>query len=82
MAEPGKKEHETTYYVDNEPQTTTERELAVRKILENAGDDPNTHYLIELRGDQQIPHRDLNEIIKIHEKERFAAIFTGSTPVS
>lgn len=76
------KPHTTTYYVDNEPQTTTEKELTVRAILENAGDDPNTHYLLELRGDQQVPHKDLNEAIKIHEKERFAAIFTGVTPVS
>jgi len=75
-------EHEITYYVDNEAQHTTNNELAVRQILEAAGDDPATHYLLELRGDQQIPHKDLEEVIKIHENERFAAIFTGPTPVS
>ncbi len=75
-------EHVITYYVDNEAQHTTERELTVRQILEIAGDDPTTHYLVELRGDHQIPHQDLNEEIKIHENEHFIAIFTGETPVS
>ena len=74
--------HEITYYVDNEPQETTERILTVRQILEKAGDDPATHYLLELRGDQQVPHRNLDEEIKLHQNERFAAIFTGETPVS
>ncbi|MES2154421.1 MAG: hypothetical protein V4510_04725 [bacterium] len=77
-----KKPHMTTFYVDNEPIETDQKELTVRTILELAGDDPNNHYLMELRGDQQIPHKDLNESIKIHEHLRFAAIFTGNTPVS
>jgi hypothetical protein len=75
-------EREITYYVDNEAQHTTRKELTVRQILEAAGDDPATHYLLELRGDQQLPHKDLDEVIKLHENERFAAIFTGPTPVS
>lgn len=75
-------DHETTYFVDNEPQSTTEKELTVKTILENAGYDPAKHYVIELRGDQQIQHKDVNESIKIHEKMKFAAIFTGETPVS
>ncbi len=74
--------HEITYYVDNEVQHTTEKELTVRQILAAAGDDPTTHYLLELRGNQQIPHKDLDELLEIHENERFAAIFTGPTPVS
>jgi hypothetical protein len=74
--------HETTYYVDNEVQHTTEKELTVRQILVAAGDDPETHYLLELRGNHQIPHKELDELIKIHENDRFAAIFTGPTPVS
>jgi hypothetical protein len=74
--------HVTTFYVDNEPLTTDQKELTVREILTKAGDDPNTHYVMELRGDQQIPHKDLDESIKIHEGMRFAAIFTGNTPVS
>ena len=82
MSPETKKPHETTFFVDNEPLTTTEKELTVRQILQLAGDDPATHYILELRGDQQIPHRDLDESIKIHEKMRFAAIFTGATPVS
>lgn len=77
-----KKEHTTTFYVDNEALETTSKELTVRQILGQAGDDPQTHYIVEVKGDQQVPHKSLDESIKIHEGIRFAAIFTGPTPVS
>jgi hypothetical protein len=75
-------EHVITYFVDNEEQSTTERELTVRQILTNSGNDPATHYLMQLQGNHQVPHRDLDERVKLHEKAKFAAIFTGPTPVS
>jgi hypothetical protein len=71
-----------TYFVDNEPQTTTKAELTVREILAKSGNDPATHYLVELQGDHQIPYKNLDEELKVHENEKFAAIFTGPTPVS
>ncbi|MCA9675617.1 MAG: hypothetical protein H6806_11065 [Planctomycetes bacterium] len=73
---------ETTYFVDNEPQTTDQRDLTVRQILTNSGNDPETHYLVEIKGDHQVDHRNLDESLHIHENEKFAAIFTGTTPVS
>jgi hypothetical protein len=75
-------ERTITYYVDNEPQTTTSHELTVRQILANSGNDPATHYLVELQGDHQVPFKNLDEELKLHEHEKFAAIFTGPTPVS
>jgi hypothetical protein len=71
-----------TYFVDNEPQTTSSHELTVRQILANSGNDPATHYLVELQGDHQVPLKNLDELVKLHEREKFAAIFTGPTPVS
>ena len=82
VQKPDKPDHEITYEVDGEEQTTTEKELTVRQILEKAGDDPSKHYLLELRPGGNIEHRNLDEVIKLHNKMRFAAIFTGETPVS
>ena len=75
-------DHVIHYLVDNEPQTTAERELSVREILEKIPLDPNTHYLIELKGNHQIPHKDLGEVIKLHNNMKFITVFTGETPVS
>lgn len=78
----GPKPHVTTFFVDTETLTTTEKSLSVKEILEKAELDPATHYLIELRGDHQIDHKDLTEEVKIHEGEKFISVFTGETPVS
>lgn len=75
-------QHVIKYFVDNEEQTTTEKSLKVREILSNAGDDPATHYLVQIHGDHEIPYKDLDQTIEVHENEKFAAIFTGPTPVS
>ena len=71
-----------TYFLDNERQETTEATLTVGQILKDGGLDPQTHYLIELRGDQQIAYRDLNESIRVHENEKFISVFHGPTPLS
>lgn len=74
--------HVIHYFVDAEEQTTTDPNLTVAQILKNAGLDPATHFLIEIRGQHQVPHQDLNEVIHIHEKEKFISVFSGPTPVS
>jgi len=74
--------HEIEYFVDEEAQTTTDSTLTVSQILSKAGLDPADHFLIELRGDHRLEHRDRNETIRIHPKERFISVFTGPTPVS
>lgn len=73
---------EITYFVDGEKQETKERELTVGQILEKAGLDPKTHYLVELRGGEQIKLTDLNELVKLHGHEKFISVFTGVTPLS
>ena len=74
--------HVIHYFVDNVEQFTAERSLTVEQILKNFGLDPATHYLVEIKGHNQIPHKDLNEEIKLHENQRFITVFTGPTPVS
>jgi len=73
---------ELTYFVDAEKQETRERELTVGQILEKAGLDPKTHYLVEVRGAEQIKLTDPNELVKLHEHEKFISVFTGVTPLS
>ena len=70
------------YFLDNEPQETTQDTLKVGQILKDGGLDPQTHYLIELRGDHQVEYRDIDESIRVHENERFISIFHGPTPLS
>lgn len=70
------------YTVDGAPQETAEARLTVREILRRAGLDPQNHYLVELRGANQIDHKDLDEQLHIHEKEQFISVFTGPTPLS
>jgi len=76
------KKHETTYFVNGEKETTTEEELTVRQILENAGFKPATEYT--LRGENPKHDYDSNydEKVKIHENERFDALHKGPTPTS
>ena len=79
------KPHETTFYVDNEEFTTTEKNLTVRQILELSGNTPAENYfLIEYRGqsDQGVRHDDLAKPVAIHEGHRFAAGYRGETPLS
>jgi hypothetical protein len=73
---------ELIYFVDEEKQETDKKILRVAQILEKAGLDPKTHYLVELRGGQQIKHTDSNEELKLHENEKFISVFTGATPLS
>jgi hypothetical protein len=70
------------YFVDDEKQETTDPVLTVAQILEKAGLDPKTHYLVELRGEQQIKHLDPNEKLHLHEHEKFISVFSGPTPLS
>ena len=70
------------YFVDNEKQETQVPILTVAQILEKAGLDPKTHYLVELRGEHQIKHVDPNEQLHLHEHEKFISVFSGPTPLS
>src|SRR5262245_45980773 len=61
------KPHVVHYTVDGEPQETTEHMLTPVQIMQKAGIDPNTHYLVELVGNHRKSYQDApNEPINIH----------------
>jgi hypothetical protein len=71
------------YTVDGEAQTTDEHTLTPTQILQAAGIDPVTHYLVEIVGNTQKSYQnDPNEAIRMHEHMKFISIATGPTPVS
>ncbi len=75
--------HPLVFTVDGEAVSTTSRVLTANAILALAGLDPSTHYLVEVRGREQISFegKGTNEI-KLHEHEAFVSAATGPTPVS
>jgi hypothetical protein len=71
------------YTVDGEPQSTSEHTLSPLQILRAAGINPASHYLVELKGDNQVSYeKDPNTSIHIHEHQKFISISNGPTPVS
>jgi hypothetical protein len=77
--------HTIVFFVDNEEFTTEEHELTVAQILTMSHNEPVQNFsLLEFKGasDQQVRHDDPDERLHLHEKERFAALYRGPTPVS
>lgn len=71
------------YTVDDEPQSTTSHILTPTQILTNAGIDPNTHYLVQIEGNNRISYQDNpNQEIHMHEHMKFISVSTGPTTVS
>lgn len=78
-----KKEKTITYVVDDEIQHTEEKVLTPKQILENAGIDPNSYYLVQIMEHEKKSYRDNpNEEIHMHPNMKFISIFVGETPVS
>lgn len=82
----GRRPHIIHYTVDGEPQETTEQELTPRQILQHAGVDPATHYLVEIKSHHEhISYEGRPDVeIPMHEHPhmRFVSVCTGPTPVS
>ena len=79
------KEHERVihYTVNDEHQKTEEERLTPVQILTNAHIDPQTNYLIEIKGKEQISFKDKpNEPIEMKNGMKFISQFIGPTPVS
>ena len=74
--------HVIHFILDNEDEETADKTLTVAQILELGDLDPATHYLVELQGHHQVDHKDVTEVLKIHEGERFISVYRGDTPVS
>jgi hypothetical protein len=72
-----------TFTVDGEPVTTTERHLTPNQILELAGLDPASHYLVEIKDRHQTSYQGRGgEPMRVHNHEVFVSVSTGPTPVS
>lgn len=75
--------HEIEYTVNDEPQSTNEKDMTPVQIMEKAGIDPAHNYLIQIEGNHKVSYKDKpNEIIHMHEKMVFITNFTGPKPVS
>jgi hypothetical protein len=74
------------YFVDDEPETTEERELTPNQILELAGIQPvKDYYLVRVNKDgTQVSYKDTpNSPIKMEcPPVRYISVFRGETPVS
>lgn len=74
--------HTTNYFVNGESQTTSERDLPVREILENAGFTLATDYTLKSENPPRDYDSEYDEEVRIHPNQRFQALFKGPTPVS
>ena len=71
------------YTVDDEPQTTTEHTLTPNQILQKAGIDSGTHYLVQIEGQHQESYQNKpDELIHMHPHMKFISVFNGPTTVS
>jgi hypothetical protein len=68
--------------IDREEYEVEGREHTVRELLELSGNDPETTYLIERRGREEIPHTDLDEVLKLRNRMRFVTGDRGPAPVA
>lgn len=72
----------TVYSVNGEEESTTDAEVTVRQILEDAGFKPAEEYTLK---SQDPPHdydSNYGESVKIHPQQRFEALHKGPTPTS
>jgi hypothetical protein len=71
----------TVYFVNGELQRSGEDDLTVRAILERADFKPADQYRLA-RDHPHHTYTDLDEVVEIHQEERFTALFEGVTPTS
>ena len=72
-----------TFTVDREPVTTTQERLTANQILDLAGIDAATNYLVQVKGREQVSYEGRgDEEIRVHDDEVFVSVSTGPTPTS
>lgn len=75
--------HQTiTYFVNGESETTDQGELTVRAILEGAGLAPATDYVLMSENPPKDYGTNYDELVRLHEHERFLGLFKAPTPTS
>ena len=67
------------HVVNGEWEVTTEAELTVRCILEDAGFFPATDYTLRSESPKEDYGSDYDRIVKIRPNQRFIAKYTGPT---
>ena len=73
------------YVVDDEQQSTAEHQLTALQILQNAGIDPASHYLVQIEGNSNTKksyQKNPNEEIQMHQHMKFVSISMEPTTVS
>ena len=71
----------TIYFVNGERQETEEKELKVKTILADAGFEPTSEWVLS-RDEPHKEFKDQDELVHIHQDERFTATRSGPTPTS
>jgi hypothetical protein len=77
-----KHEHLIHYEVDDEPQSTTEKELTPKQIMASAGIDAQTNYLEEIAPKHESYKGKPEEKIDMKDGMRFITKPIGPMPVS
>lgn len=75
------KEVTIDYFVNGEVESTHEKKLTVRQILESAGFEPASDYTLT-RDEGHHDFTDQDQEVPLHKHERFTATFNGPTPTS
>ena len=70
------------YTVDGKAQSTNAHELTPNQILQNAGIDFSTNYLVQIIGREKKSYQGINQPIHMHEHMVFISVSTNPTPVS
>lgn len=74
-------DNKTRYFVNGDPQETSEAKLTVRDILKDADFIPPEDYdLTRVEGNKTFA--DLDKEVPIEKDEKFLAVFKGTTPMS
>ena len=72
-----------TFTVDGERITVRTERMTPNEILTKAEIDPATHYLVEIKGRDQISYEGRGDIeIRIRNGDKFVSVSTGPTPTS
>ncbi len=74
--------HSTVYFVNGEEESTTEDELKVAAILENAGFKPAEEYTLKSENPPADFDSRYDQPVKVHSHQRFEALHKGPTPTS
>ena len=77
----GGRDHTISFTVDTNPLTATAKKMTAAAILQLAGLDPETHYLVLVKGRKQDRLAN-DEIVNLHDDMTFVSGSTAPTPTS